>query len=177
MTSGVYPRKIRPAAERFWSKVDKMVPSRRPDLGPCWEWTAGRSPAGYGTFTEVTMGPGKRPGQAHRYAWSYANGPIPAGLQVCHHCDNRPCVNPAHLFVGTLTDNMHDMIAKGRADHTKNVKGEAHPRAKIRASDVVHIRQLAASGLFRLVDIASWHGLSASTVAYIAQRKIWRSVA
>lgn len=102
-----------PPSERFWPKVNKAgpAPEHRPELGPCWEWTAGQAPHGYGAFAI-----GGREGAvgAHRFAYELLVGPIPDGLSVLHHCDNPPCCNPAHLFLGTRAENMYDAIAKDR---------------------------------------------------------------
>jgi hypothetical protein len=92
-------------ADRFWSKVDKA-----PSSNGCWLWTATKDRRLYGRF----WNDGNRFG-AHRTAWELTRGPIPPGLYVLHHCDTPPCVNPEHLFIGTQTDNMRDMAAKGRA--------------------------------------------------------------
>lgn len=89
--------------KRFWSSVDKDGENG------CWLWTRGRNEHGYGVLDRKSGS-----GLAHRYSWELANGPIPTGLQVLHRCDNPPCVNPEHLFLGTRLDNMADMTAKGR---------------------------------------------------------------
>lgn len=86
---------------RFWVRVDKSK--------ECWEWTGALSKAGYG-FTRIS---GKLE-YTHRMSWSISNGEIPAGMVVCHTCDNRCCLNPAHLFVATQRENMLDKVAKGR---------------------------------------------------------------
>lgn len=94
-------------AGRFWSKVDRRGPDE------CWEWQGTRYSdeprRNYGQF--VANG---RRHRAHRFAWELANGPMPAGLDACHRCDNPPCVNPGHIFPGTMTDNVVDAVAKGR---------------------------------------------------------------
>lgn len=96
----------RPAADRFWGHVDKT--------DACWNWTASLSKgggAGYGVFSDDAL----RYVRAHRFSWELHYGAIPDGLFVLHKCDNRRCVNPEHLFLGTQLDNMRDRSAKGRA--------------------------------------------------------------
>jgi hypothetical protein len=86
---------------RLWSHVEKM--------DECWLWTGARTTNGYGRITV-----GGKGHQAHRVAWMLASGAIPDGLYVCHRCDVKLCVRPAHLFLGTQHDNMQDAKAKGR---------------------------------------------------------------
>jgi hypothetical protein len=102
------------APERFWARVEKLSTG-------CWEWSGFRNLArgGYG-YVE-----GRR---AHRVAWELANGPIPEGLHVCHRCDNPPCCNPSHLWLGTDLDNARDKIAKRRQDHSGLTLGPAARR-------------------------------------------------
>ena len=111
-------------AERFWSKVDFS--------GECWEWKAFRNHDGYGLFfvnRNVSMS-----GMivASRFAWELFNGPIPDGLCALHNCDNPPCVNPSHLFLGTREKNNEDMVLKDRQS-----KGEHRPQHKLTLDQVL----------------------------------------
>ena len=153
----------RPTEVRFWSKVDR----RGPD--DCWTWTAARDKDGYGHFSINTAAPG---GRAHRASWVFANGPVPPGLCVCHRCDNPPCVNPGHLFLGTNSDNMRDREAKGRR---VAVVGSAHGIAKLSESQVASILRRVAAGELRTA-VAKDLGVHLVTVTRIVTGETWRHV-
>ena len=149
---------------RFWSKVD--IKSK----DECWEWTGGKSLNGYGAY-KVS---GKQY-SAHRVSWIISNGQIPVvpgyhGLCVLHKCDNRSCVNPDHLFLGTVKDNSEDCRIKGR---TAKPVGEKHPMAKLNRTQVAVIRLLATTGKFTHTTIASAFGITRSNVSYIVNNKSW----
>lgn len=102
-------RKPIPEEERFWEKVDKSGPN--PDFPDCWEWTAHRVKS-YGMFSHKRNGQNKKT-QTHRYIWEKLNGPVPEGLEVCHLCNNPPCVRPDHLEVGTRSHNQRYSVTHG----------------------------------------------------------------
>jgi len=154
MPIGVYPRKS--LEERFWAKVDKHGPNG------CWNWTAGEDGCGYGRI-KVN---GKM-AYAHRVSWELTNGPIPEGMQVLHHCDNPSCVNPAHLFLGTVADNSRDMVSKER-----QARGEAHSQAKLTEQEVYEIRALLKAG-YPQREIASAYDVDYRTINDIKTGKTW----
>jgi len=131
----------------------------------CWEWQRALSVTGYGTFRHH----GKRH-MAYRAAYQQAHGPIPKGAYVCHSCDNRKCVNPAHLFLSDHAGNMADMRAKGR-----HQMGERHARAKLTKEAVREIRAASAQGVEN-PELAKRFGVSKSTISSVVHRRYWRHV-
>ena len=118
----------------------------------CWEWGGNSFYQGYGMIWD-----GYKMERAHRVSYAFNVGPIPAGMFVCHTCDNRKCVNPAHLFIGRAVDNVRDMVAKGRKKPYRKLSKE-------KAREVI-----AASGTQR--EIANKYGISQSRVCVLKQGK------
>lgn len=171
--------------ERFWEKVDKS--------NDCWLWTARRNRSGYG---EVGV-PGDRTRLAHRVAWSLLRGEIPPGLAVLHACDTPACVNPDHLRLGTHSDNMADMVARGRqlrgasrsvvalraarrgAAHWSAARpdrvpvGEQASMAKLTSHEVSAIR---AAGDQSSDTLAARYGVSRTAINHIRARRTWKHV-
>jgi hypothetical protein len=149
--------------ERFWSKVDKS--------NDCWVWTGCKNKKGYGVAGSGIIGGSKR---AHRACWEYCNGKIPDGLGVLHKCDNPPCVNPEHLFLGTNQDNVDDRERKGRAsNHLKGCAGEANGLAKLDEQEVIWIKRLLATGKMSHRAIARIFSVTAANISGIARGKTW----
>jgi len=109
--------------------------------GGCWEWQGFRDRGGYGRIARGGHAEGSL--ATHRAAWEVTYGPIPDGMWVLHKCDNPPCCNPDHLFLGTAADNNADMRAKGRQ---VNPSGAAHGMTKYTAAQVALVQSLAAQG-------------------------------
>ena len=121
----------------------------------CVEWSGGRNQQGYGLL-QVN----RRRYVAHRWAWEQAHGPIPEGMHVLHRCDNPPCYNVDHLFLGTHQDNMTDMTTKGRARGGGGV-------GKLRNLDVAKILQFYGTGDFTQAEIADRFDISRGHVIHL----------
>lgn len=145
-------------AERFWARVECGAEDE------CWEWTEGRWHFGHGRVRFDG-----RQERAHRVAWRLAHErPIPDGLCVLHRCDNPPCCNPVHLFLGTQGDNMADMARKGRSMHS-----ERNHRGKLTAKQVTEIRKLYAVGDVSQKELAARYGVTQPSIGAILLGKTW----
>lgn len=158
--------KAEPAEVRFWRYTDTG--------GDCWEWRAARDASGYGRLQV-----GRVSALAHRVSWEIANGSLPAGVHVLHRCDNRGCVNPAHLFLGTNAANVADRVAKRRSG---GPRGERNTKAKLTAAQIADIRARYVPapaghpprGVRRSAALlAAEFGVSRSTIYHIARRWTW----
>jgi hypothetical protein len=135
----------------------------------CWEWTGRKDKDGYGRIEFENR---DRP--ASRVMWIVTNGPIPPGKQVCHTCDNPPCINPDHLFLGTNLDNVIDSIKKGRKIGF-NI-GETNNMTSLTGELVSQIRAEYAKGTAQ-VEIGKLFAIPKVTVHNIVKRKTWKHVA
>lgn len=149
--------------DKFWGRVQKTK--------TCWLWKAGKTGSGYGMVFSRRHG---RQVKAHRLSFEIHNGAIPDGMAVCHKCDNRACVRPSHLFLGTQLDNMRDMYSKGRNGYTGHV-GEKHSLAIFTEGIVLEIRKLRDLG-WKLEQLRSKFGGSKSAIQHITSRYNWKHI-
>lgn len=157
-------------ANDFWTRVVKGTESQ------CWPWKKALFHGGHGAV--IFEG---RQDRAHRVAWILVRGPIPPGMCVLHKCDNPPCCNPSHLFLGTRSDNIADRHAKGRdargarsGRRTKpfSTAGESNGRAKLTRKCVQEIKILRSNGL-TLSQLAASYGVGISAIHRIVSGKGW----
>ena len=152
-----------PTAEvRFWKNVKKTE--------SCWIWT-GSKVFGYGQLS--VYGRGKANIRAHRLSWLLHHGVIPVGLCVLHHCDNPTCVNPAHLFLGTLKDNSRDMFTKQRCS-LQRYPELYQPRGKKLTSE--DVRNILMDMRSTHVELARRYGVTAVLIGQIRRGQVWRCV-
>ncbi len=162
-------RIARDPLDRYLEKIDVRSPDE------CWEWTAACFSNGYGAFRL-----GERQVRAHRFGYEALVEPIPDRLIICHTCDNPPCQNLDHLFVGTTKDNAVDRELKGRRSlHVPpptSRPGESNPAVKLTAELVTQIRLRKAAGESQ-VRLAEEFGVSTANVSLIVNRKLWDHIA
>ena len=162
--------------ERFWNFVNKT--------DGCWLWTGTLNGAGYGTIGLGRKDAGK--GFAHRVSWEIHRGQIPKGLLVCHTCDCKICVNPAHLFLGTYQDNVDDMIRKNRSPRGDTwltparvefqPKGDTHGMAKLTEAQVLTILRRFFIQRETKTKIAFDFGVSRAAIRNIVNGKNWKHI-
>lgn len=176
-----YPSQIALGRGRFCSKDCQKrwqtVPLKerfQRYIGPttergCVLWTGTTNADGYGL-----IGSGTQKGKnilAHRLAYEFANGPVPEALSVLHSCDNPPCINPAHLFLGTTAVNCADMIAKDR-----HIRGQRSHFAKLTDEIVLAMRAQYAQGGISRRELAKRFGTSVKTVDTVIRRDTWKHI-
>lgn len=144
--------------QRFFKFVNKT--------DTCWLWDGTIANNGYGFI----IFRGKRL-QTHRASYEMHNGPIPNGLFVCHTCDVRACVNPEHLFLGTIVENRADCVAKRRHSH-----GQSHGWSKLTNDDVIQMRTLFATGAYSKVEISRQFGVTPSAAGKAINGKMWKHI-
>lgn len=186
-------------AELLAIKFRRYFDQRINKTPSCWLWEGSLDSDGYGRAT-AKGGPSET--LAHRIAWTFANGPVPDGLSVCHRCDVPACVNPAHLFVGTSQDNQADKVQKNRQargskngayrhnrgaaisdgvtrwhkEHPeKTARGEHHKNSKLNEEKVRKIRILVEEG-FSQSEIAVSLGIAQASVSRVVTGQCWSHV-
>lgn len=156
----------------FWTrnKVSSLPSQSCPHyvgLDRCWDWSGTLNKAGYGKAKV-----GDTHTTAHRLSWAIHYGPVPAGMCVLHKCDNRCCVNPSHLMLGTIEQNNFDRVAKGRSSP---LRGSELPQAKLTDDQVRQIREMYRTGLSQSL-IGAKFNMTQQSIHKITSRKLWKHV-
>ena len=138
----------------------------------CWEWIAGRTEDGYGYFRD-----GKRGVRAHRFSYELYIGKIPDGMLVLHRCNNRKCVNPEHIYIGTQAENIRDSIAAGTHCSVlhEDRRGQMASLSKLDNDDVVHIKTMLKNGIKQWL-IAWVYQVRRSTIGNINTGYSWSHI-
>lgn len=145
--------------QRFWSRTTE-------EPSGCIVWRGASTFSGYGL---VSTGTRNSNVYAHRISWWATNGPIPSGMLVCHTCDNPPCVNPEHLWLGTDFDNAMDKVRKGRSN---TPVGEQSGKARLTRATVIAVRENIDA--MSTAELARAIGVAASTVSMAQRGLSWR---
>lgn len=155
--------------DRFWKKVNVVKGNE------CWNWISFCNPKGYGMFRI-----GGRKGRmwlSHRVAWVLTHGDILDDLQVLHRCDNPPCVNPAHLYLGRNSDNIRDKVDRGRSSFSQpKHQNDKHWRAKLTNEQVQYIRSNYKGIKGEQLKFAQQYNVSRATICNILKNKSWKTV-
>lgn len=158
--------RIRTAPIQVTDELIELFEDRVDRSGTCHIWTGARDKDGYGFMKHK-----KKQRRAHRIAFTIENGPIPEGQLVLHKCDNPPCVNPEHLFLGLVQDNSDDMVNKNR-----QARGEGHGRSKLTEDEVREIRDRYIYRKVTLHQLAEEYGVYYTVIHKVVTREIWASV-
>lgn len=174
--------------EKFWANIDKSgpAPSHRPELGPCWIWTAGKSDTGYG---EIHQGKGLPKISTHRLSWKIHFGEIPEGKRVLHKCDVRACIRPDHLWVDTQRANILDALEKGRLEPQRQTFkrlwrekwagvrcGENIHCSKLTKEKVIKIRKMYDGKNSTTIHLAAMFGVSIASIYDVVKRRTWKHI-
>ena len=159
-------------AKRFLAHVNTAGIDRLCIPNACTPWTLSGTAQGYGRFT-IRRNKVRAEHKAHRVAYRLATGKDPGELRVCHTCDNPPCCNPKHLFLGTQADNVADCVAKGRK---LGPSSENSSKRKLIAEQVLDIRAQYAKGGSSLSSLAAKFGVTKKAIHFIVTRQHWRNI-
>jgi hypothetical protein len=167
MANGIIMLDLDKTIQRFQSLVHKS------DSG-CFEWSGAKQANGYGRFRAF----GKSM-YAHRFSALLKFGIVRSDLDVCHSCDNRNCVNPEHLFIGTRKENMEDCVSKGRQAKGDKLSGfrcgESSPFAKLNAAQALMVRSMKSAGI-KTRAIAAEFNITTDNVRRIVRRDTWKEI-